>query len=445
MTKRMQPTNMIGSKELVDFPVLDLQNVPAKVDTGADSSAIWASAIHPTEDGLRFKLFGPGSHFYNNKWIVVTDYRTTQIKNSFGTSELRYKVNLVVVIGERRIKGWFTLSDRHTMKYPVLLGRRLLKNRFIVDVGKVDHNKIGPKKVLLLATSTSRTHDFARDVSAYMKPGAVIQAADYKELQFAFGSGTVKVTLEGKADIADFSLIYFKNHKTAYPLAMAAAQYARFHHAPFIDQELTRHVSYDKLSEMVALVAHGLPVVPGFCADRQGLADICDRAIAAWGLPFVCKEVSSMRGHRNYLVHTKDELKSILDNVKPGEYFIIQKYIENNGYIRLLVLGHEVAFGIQRTSVQHRNPMKQHLNNPIGGTNVTYLAPDDIPAKVRSLAVRSAEVMQRQVAGVDMIQDVVTNEWYILEVNAAPQLVGGVYPQQKRESFAKFIDMEINR
>ena len=49
----------VGSKEFVDFPELYLQKIPAKVDTGADSSTIWTSRIKKTtDDQLAFVLFG---------------------------------------------------------------------------------------------------------------------------------------------------------------------------------------------------------------------------------------------------------------------------------------------------------------------------------------------------------------------------------------------------
>ena len=47
---------VIGSTEYVS--VAGITNIPAKIDTGADSSSIWASRINMTEDGvLEFVLF----------------------------------------------------------------------------------------------------------------------------------------------------------------------------------------------------------------------------------------------------------------------------------------------------------------------------------------------------------------------------------------------------
>ena len=57
----MKEKAIIGSTEFVNFGER-AQKIPAKIDTGADSSAVWASDIHIDKDGaLKFSLFGEGS------------------------------------------------------------------------------------------------------------------------------------------------------------------------------------------------------------------------------------------------------------------------------------------------------------------------------------------------------------------------------------------------
>ena len=59
---------IIGSNVLVSICGRD--KVPAKIDTGADSSSIWVSHLRIDKDGvLKFRLFGESSPFYNGKVI----------------------------------------------------------------------------------------------------------------------------------------------------------------------------------------------------------------------------------------------------------------------------------------------------------------------------------------------------------------------------------------
>ncbi|MEX2014467.1 MAG: RimK/LysX family protein [Candidatus Saccharimonadales bacterium] len=128
----------IGRAERVDFPSLGLLKVPAKIDTGADVSSIWATNIRETSAGLGFVLFDKSSKHYTGNEILATPsaFTITRIANSFGEKEFRYKVKLTIRVKNKRIRGTFTLSDRSQKTYPILLGRRLLSGKFVVDVSR---------------------------------------------------------------------------------------------------------------------------------------------------------------------------------------------------------------------------------------------------------------------------------------------------------------------
>lgn len=126
--------DIIGSIEYVK--ILG-RTVSAKIDTGADSSAIWASDIKITKDHiLKFKLFAPGSPFYTGKIIKRKDFKVAQIKSSNGQIEIRYRAPLSITINGKRIRSQFNLSDRSQNQFPILIGRRTVKNKFLVDVSK---------------------------------------------------------------------------------------------------------------------------------------------------------------------------------------------------------------------------------------------------------------------------------------------------------------------
>ena len=56
------------------------------------------------------------------------------MKSSNGSSSRRYLISTVVQLGPHRVRTQFTLFDRSDMKYQVLLGRKFLRNRYVVDV-----------------------------------------------------------------------------------------------------------------------------------------------------------------------------------------------------------------------------------------------------------------------------------------------------------------------
>lgn len=132
-SRRNKEKTTIGSTEYIE--VAGVKHLPAKIDTGADSSSIWASHIRVTKDGiLSFRLFDKNSPFYTGKTIKRKDYKVAVIRSSSGHEQIRYRVHLRATIRGRTIRALFTLSDRSGNNYPILIGRRTIAGKFIVDV-----------------------------------------------------------------------------------------------------------------------------------------------------------------------------------------------------------------------------------------------------------------------------------------------------------------------
>lgn len=126
---------IIGSNTFVS--ICGRENVPAKIDTGADSSSIWVSHLRIDDDNvLKFRLFGEKSPFYNGKVIKRKDYKVAVVRSATGEEQIRYRTHLTVTIGNRKIKALFNLSDRSRNNFPILIGRRSLHGKYLVDVSK---------------------------------------------------------------------------------------------------------------------------------------------------------------------------------------------------------------------------------------------------------------------------------------------------------------------
>lgn len=126
---------IIGSTEYVN--VASIEKVPAKIDTGADSSSIWASNINMKQDGtLTFSLFNEKSPFYTGEILETTNYMVRAVRSSHGDEQIRYRVELPLTIGDQSFTTTFTLANRSRNNFPILIGRRTLDGRFLVDVSK---------------------------------------------------------------------------------------------------------------------------------------------------------------------------------------------------------------------------------------------------------------------------------------------------------------------
>lgn len=111
-------------------------DILAKVDTGADSSSIWASSAWVDDDNmLHFVLFDDHSPHHTGEEIVADEYKMARVTSSSGHSERRYKALLSILIEGRKVRTWFTLTAaRADRSHPVLIGRRTLSGKFLVDV-----------------------------------------------------------------------------------------------------------------------------------------------------------------------------------------------------------------------------------------------------------------------------------------------------------------------
>jgi len=128
----------IGRNVRVDL-IGHAEQVPAKVDTGADSSSVWASKVTILSNGmLQFVLFDINSPYYDGKVIQTEKYTVATVRSATGHEEIRYRTILSLRVNGKRIKAVFNLSDRSRNRFPVLIGRRTLSNKFIVDVTMAD-------------------------------------------------------------------------------------------------------------------------------------------------------------------------------------------------------------------------------------------------------------------------------------------------------------------
>ena len=118
---------IIGANTFVSIE--GVNDIPAKIDTGADSSSVHVENLSVSEDGiLSFELFG--------KKIERKDFKAVVVRSSNGDEEVRYRAPLSMKIGSKKIKAYFTLSNREKNDFPALIGRKTIKNKFIVDVSE---------------------------------------------------------------------------------------------------------------------------------------------------------------------------------------------------------------------------------------------------------------------------------------------------------------------
>lgn len=133
---------IIGRIDKIDFPNLKLKNVKSKMDSGAFFSAIHCDKIevfiNQGKDCLRVIFLDPQNKAYTGDELIFEDFEVKIIKSSNGQVEKRYVVDLEVVIFSETYRTIFSLTNREMLKYPILIGRKLLNDNFIIDTSKTN-------------------------------------------------------------------------------------------------------------------------------------------------------------------------------------------------------------------------------------------------------------------------------------------------------------------
>ena len=125
----------IGRLLEVDLPLLGIEGVVAKVDTGAYNGALHATRIREVVDeqgnkNLRFSPLGSSGHT-----IEVASFHKRRVKSSNGLVSIRYAIDTEIEIFDQAYPITLTLANRKAMRHELLIGRNFLRlHGFLVDV-----------------------------------------------------------------------------------------------------------------------------------------------------------------------------------------------------------------------------------------------------------------------------------------------------------------------
>lgn len=138
----MKDKLIIGRTDLADFPKLGLEAIPVKIDTGAYTSSIHCRDIKVVSKGgkdvLTFILLDPSHPQFEAEVFSTDTFREKVVKSSNGQSETRFLIKTNIRLFGKKYAISLTLSERGEMRFPILIGRKFLMGKFIVDPSETD-------------------------------------------------------------------------------------------------------------------------------------------------------------------------------------------------------------------------------------------------------------------------------------------------------------------
>ena len=131
---------LIGWKEWCALPLLNIKEIKAKIDTGADTSALHAIILSISEyqgtKFIRFKVYPHQGDRYAPKICKAPLVAYRFIMSSNGQREKRYVIKTTITVGKHSFDTEITLTDRSPLRFRMLLGRMALRKHFWIDPAK---------------------------------------------------------------------------------------------------------------------------------------------------------------------------------------------------------------------------------------------------------------------------------------------------------------------
>lgn len=128
---------LLGWREWLALPELNIERIKAKIDTGARSSALHAFAIEPyRKGGQHWVMFAIHPMQKHTDSVIechapIKDRRF--VSDSGGHKQRRYVIESQLLLGQSLISAEITLTNRDNMQFRMLLGRTAMNGRFIID------------------------------------------------------------------------------------------------------------------------------------------------------------------------------------------------------------------------------------------------------------------------------------------------------------------------
>jgi len=125
-------TQLLGWREWVTLPDLGIPGIKVKIDTGARTSSLHAYFVEPYHEG-EVEMVRFGVHPLPGREDIELTCRSPikerrLVTDSGGHKEERFVIETTIQLGDHLRKIELTLTNRDSMKFRMLLGRRALQD-----------------------------------------------------------------------------------------------------------------------------------------------------------------------------------------------------------------------------------------------------------------------------------------------------------------------------
>jgi glutathione synthase/RimK-type ligase-like ATP-grasp enzyme len=282
-------------------------------------------------------------------------------------------------------------------------------------------------KLILANNQTDKFVGFYKDLADQsVEP---FDYAGYDSLLFKFSPDEGKKVqvkcLTTNKNLEDYDGVYINGYLSTYELAASVAIACDYLNVSYINQELSQPPSLSKLSMYAKLAAAAVSMPKSVGGTKKALLMAKEELEQSVTFPSILKRADADRGIDNFKVKDFNEIKQLLKPHADRSLWIIQDFINNDGFYLVSFYDFKPAFSIFRTLEERPdgNAQKAHMYKPFGGANANLISIKDLPKTLLDTCNKAVQAMNRQIGSVDCLYDRESDRAYVLEVNYNPQLV----------------------
>jgi len=295
-------------------------------------------------------------------------------------------------------------------------------------------DKVGPKKELLAELIAERLSD----------KNTQIVLARFSDLYFEIDEQKFIVEIEGTS-IERFDVVYFRRAGDKFSgIAATLALCLEELGIKYIDSTWGNIGPLgSKFTSLVRLARAHLPIFTTIYFWPTQIEKYQNSLIRKFGLPLIAKELSTQRGKGVILIRTKEDFKKLplTDSKGRNNQYLFQKFIEIKDELRVLVLGKKARVW-ERKIITVKGEFRHNI--ALGGEE-EFLPIAKIPENIAGVAIKAAEVLNLQIAGVDLAIQKKTNNVFLVEVNRGPGITYDKNISPEIDEMAKFLAESVRK
>lgn len=300
------------------------------------------------------------------------------------------------------------------------------------------------KKILILVgEATDEKKRLGELIGGFVDSGIEVKLDTFSNLTFELEDGKVFVRVSGR-DIRDFNLVYIRSIDSSLSFTVGTLAFCLDYFKIKYFNTRFRNVRAvnDKLTSLITLTLNGFPTMPTFFCGREGVESNIDYLVKKYNYPIVVKEVTTHHSKGLFVMRKREDFQKLInrENKKRVEQFLFQKFVPIEKEYRLLVLGNSVRSA-------------QKMYRDLGGfqsyidydKKEEFVGLNEISSEAKEIAVRSANILNMQIAGVDVLITKFDSKIMLIEVNSSPGFTYDTSLSPEIPQLAKFLEEEVKK